>query len=341
MTVELGLVGTGIIANFHIAAVQTTPARIAVVCDVDAARGRALAAQLDARFEPDYARLLADRTIQAVLLATPNDTHFALAQAAIAAGKDVFCEKPMTTRPEESAELVRAVRGHPEIIFQVGYMKRFNPGFRLVKELLPQLGDILSAHIRVVGGSRRVRGTTWHADPLRSGGGILYHSGSHLLDVTRMLFGDPVLVDARITADPADPRRDLSTLTLLDLQAGLPVYFSTVSTYIPKVGHTQQGWEETVEVIGSQGRVLLSSPNWQGTLPCIVTVQLEEEQQTRIIYPPEDSQWALEFQAFVASLESRQQLHPDVVDGYKVDEILAAICASAADRRPTPVRWRI
>ncbi len=329
---------------FIFAALQGSDGRIATVCDVIEPAGRALANELGARYEPDYAKLLADPDIQAVLLATPNHTHFDLAKAAIEAGKDVFCEKPMTTNPQDSAELVRLVREHPQQIFQVGYMKRYNPAFRMVKEFLPQLGDLMAAHIRVIVGSRprqAVAAASWHGDPAKAGGGILFHSGSHLMDVTRMLFGDPVRVDSRIIADPAEPRRELSTMTLLEVEDGPPVYFSTLYTSIPKVGHTQQGWEETVEIIGSEGRVFLSSPNWEGTFPCIVTVQIGEESQTRTIYPPEDSQWALEFRAFVDSLQTRRQLHPDVVDGYKVDETLAAIVESAAERAPVTLHWRI
>ncbi len=344
MTSDLALIGTGIIARFHVDALQGSEGKIVTVCDTDPAAGHALAGRIGAAYAQEYAAVLGDPDVQAIVIATPNDTHYELAKAAIEAGKDVFCEKPMTTSPQESAELVQAMRQRPQQIFQVGYMKRYNPGFRLVKEMLPKLGDLLSAHIRVIVGSRDPKPrppATWHADPVRSGGGVLYHSGSHLMDVTRMLFGDPVSVDARIIPDPHQPRRDLSTMALLDMQAGFPAYFSTILTSIPKIGHSQQGWNETVEVVGTQGRIVLSSPNWEGTLPCIVTVQLGEESQTRTIYPPTDSQWALEFRAFVESLQTRQQQHPDVVDGYKVDEVLATIVESAAQKCPLPIRWRI
>lgn len=70
-------------------------------------------------------------------------------------------------------------------------------------------------------------------------------------------------------------------------------------------------------------------------------MQLGEESQTRTIYPPTDSQWMLEFRAFVESLQTRQQQQPDVVDGYKVDEVLASIVQSAAQQCPVQIRWRI
>ncbi len=344
MTVSLALIGSGLIARFHVAALAGSDGKIITVCDVNADAGRALAAEIGAAYAADYDTVLADPTIQAVLIATPNHTHYALAKAAIEAGKDVFCEKPMTTNPVHSAELVQLMATRPRQIFQTGYMKRYNPGFRLVQETLPRLGDLLSAHIRVIVGARpRPPGqpTTWHADPTLSGGGVLYHSGSHLMDVTRLFFGDPVRVDVRKIPDPANPGRERSVMTLLDMTAGPPVYFSTVLTQIPQVGHAQQGWEETVEIIGTLGRISLSSPNWQGTLPTVVTLQMGDEGQSRTIYPPDESQWALEFRAFVESVQTRQQARPDVIDGYKVDEILATIVESAAEEAPVPLRWRV
>lgn len=344
MTTNLALVGTGIIAQFHVDAIQTTDATLHTICDIDPDAGSALASRVGAQYEQDFAKVLANPDIQAVVLATPNHTHYALARDAVEAGKDVFCEKPMTISPAESADLVHRVQARPEQIFQVGYMKRYNPGFRLVKETLPRLGDLLSAHIRVLVGSRpqgTAKSTTWHGDPTKSGGGILYHSGSHLMDVTRFLFGDPRRVDSRLVSDPKTPGRELSTMTLLDVENGPSVYFSTLKTEIPKVGHTQQGWEETVEIVGTKGRISLSSPNWEGTLPCIVTIQMGEDDQVRTIFPPDDSQWALEFQAFVQSLQTHEQQHPDVVDGYKVDEVLASIVESAAEGSPVPIQWRI
>ena len=344
MITNLALVGTGIIAQFHVDALQTTDATLHTICDIDEAAGSALAQRVGAQYEPEYKAVLADPNIQAVVLATPNHTHYALARDAVEAGKDVFCEKPMTISPEQSADLVRRVLSRPDQIFQVGYMKRYNPGFRLVKETLPRLGELLSAHIRVLVGSRpstAAKSTTWHGDPAKSGGGILYHSGSHLMDVTRFLFGDPTRVTSRLIADPNTPGRELSTMTLIDVEQGPPVYFSTVKTEIPKVGHAQQGWEETVEIIGTKGRVALSSPNWEGTLPCIVTLQMGEDDQVRTIFPADESQWALEFQAFVESLKTREQQHPDVVDGYKVDEVLACIVESAAEGAPVPIEWQV
>jgi len=341
MAVNVGIIGCGLIAEFHVGALRKTNATIAAVSDLDEERGRKMAAETEAAYIRDYHQLLADPEVPAVIIATPNHTHYRIAVDALEAGKDILCEKPMTTRPKDAADLVTRVWERPEQIFQVGYMKRYNNGFRLVKDLLPQIGDVLSAHIRVMATVKDVTGNYWHQQPDKSGGGILVHSGSHLLDITRMLFGDPVQVDSRVRYAAAAEGFDLVTLTLMDMGNDLSIYFSTLAVPIAKIGHTQQGWEETIEIIGTQGRIFLSSPNWYGTLPCVVKLQLDEEDQVRTIYPDLVSQWEMEMKAFLESVETRVQKHPDVVDGYKVDEIMGHIYESGRRRTPVAIEWRI
>lgn len=299
-----------------------------------------MAAETGAAYIRDYHQLLADSEVPVVIIATPNHTHYRIAVDALEAGKDILCEKPMTTRSEDAADLVAKVREHPEQIFQVGYMKRYNNGFRMVKDLLPQIGDVFSAHIRVMATVRDVTADHWYQQSDKSGGGILVHSGSHLLDVTRMLFGDPVMVDSRVRYAPTVEGFDVATLTLMDMESGLTIYFSALAVPIGKIGHTQQGWEETIEIIGSKGRIFLSSPNWEGTMPCILELQLDEENQVRTIYPDPLSQWETEIKAFLDGVETRVQRHPDVMDGYKVDEIIGHIRESGRRRAPVAIEWR-
>lgn len=340
MTANLGIVGSGQIARFHVDAIKKTDARIVAIADVNETPGRELAARTGADYVDDHRRLLDDPRVQVVFVATPNHTHYQIALDALEAGKDVFCEKPMTTSPEHSADLVAKVRQRPNQIFQVGYMKRCNAGFRLLKDLLAQIGEVATAHVRVLVESRNRTSDSWYRQPDKSGGGLLTHSGSHLLDVTRWLFGDPIAVDSRVRYAPDVEGLDWLSLTLMDMADGPSIYFSTVGVPISRVGHSQQGWEETVEVIGTRGRIQLSSPNWQGTLPCVVKVQLDEEKQVRTIYPDPVSQWETQMLAFLESVRTRRQGQPDVVDGYKVDEVIGCIYESGAKRAPVAIRWK-
>ena len=340
MPLSLGIIGAGQIARFHVDAIMASGGGVAAITDPDEVSGQRLAARAGARYVADARQLLADPHIQAVVVATPNASHFALALAALEAGKDVLCEKPMTTSADESLQLVHAVRARPGQIFQIGYMKRFNPGFRLLGELLPEIGAPIAAAVRVLAARGPAPTETWYGQPAESGGGILTHSGSHLIDVIRFLLGEPARVDARVLDTPGIPGLDQSTQALIDLENGLAVQFAAISTPATILGHTGEGWQETVEVIGETGRLRLSSPNWQGTAPCLIALQQVGQLETRTFRPPPGSQWEAETRAFLDAVETRRPPAPDVIDGYRVDEVLAALYASGQRRAPVDIAWR-
>lgn len=338
MPVRLGLIGAGQIAQLHAEAITANGAMLVAVADPDETRGRALAGRIGAAYRTDAQELLRDPGIQAVIIATPNNSHYGLARAALDAGKDILCEKPMTTSAEDSARLVQAVRARDDVVFQVGYMKRFHPGFLLLREWLALIGEPLAAEMRVLAERRPTSTTTWYRQPQHSGGGILVHSGSHLIDVMRFLLGEPARADARVQFAPDVPDLDQSTQALIDLKSGLTVQFAAISTPAPFLGHTGEGWEETIEVIGSEGRVRLSSPNWQATAPCAVTLQRHDDGEARTRFPTNDNPWHAEMRAFLHAVRTRGPAVPGVIDGYRVDATLAAIYESARQRSPVEVR---
>src|SRR5690554_7363441 len=104
-TVRVGIIGTGRISDLHAIEYLANPhARIVALCDNDiaTARGRALAWGVgDARITDDYRSVLADPDVDLVEILLPHHLHLEVALAAIAAGKAVSLQKPMTLRSEE------------------------------------------------------------------------------------------------------------------------------------------------------------------------------------------------------------------------------------------------
>ena len=138
---------------------------------------------------------------------------------------------------------------------------------------------------------------SWYRQPAQSGGGILTHSGSHLIDVIRFLLGEPMRVDARVRYAP-----DIAGLDRVDAGADRSgarapgAVRGRLHARATVLGHTGEGWEETVEVIGEAGRVRLSSPNWQATAPCLITLQRGGEREARTLLPGAGSPWEAEMQ---------------------------------------------
>ncbi len=163
----LGLIGMGKMMGGHLGAFLGHPdVQIVALCDVEAKRlekRKAEANEAYARRENltayngietyhDFRDLLARDDIDAVVIATPDHWHALVAIAAAEAGKDIYCEKPLTHNIEEAQALVKAVRRHGRV-FQTGSQQRSEKGFRMACELVRngRIGKVHTVHVNVGG----------------------------------------------------------------------------------------------------------------------------------------------------------------------------------------------
>ncbi|WP_029275127.1 Gfo/Idh/MocA family protein [Pedobacter borealis] len=90
----------------------------------------------DAKAIKDYHKVLDDKTIDAVFIATPLSEHFRIAKDAVLAGKHVYVEKTMTYNIAQALELKKLVKQYPNQVFQVGYQYRYSPLYFKVKDMV-------------------------------------------------------------------------------------------------------------------------------------------------------------------------------------------------------------
>jgi predicted dehydrogenase len=130
--VRVGFIGVGNQGGNNLRALMKNAV---AVCDVDQKRVQAAKAKVEqANGRPcaafgDYRKLLEDKSIDAVLITTPDHWHTLTSIHACEAGKDIYCEKPMTLFIAEGQALVQAVR-HYKRVFQTGSQQRSDPKFR-------------------------------------------------------------------------------------------------------------------------------------------------------------------------------------------------------------------
>ena len=119
------------------------------LCDLDerAPRERSRSRFPNARATTDLDDLLADDELDAVVIATPVPTHYALAKRALEAGKHVFVEKPPAMRAAEIDELV-AIAAERDLVLMPGHLLLYHPGVLKLKELVDagELGDVLCVY---------------------------------------------------------------------------------------------------------------------------------------------------------------------------------------------------
>jgi predicted dehydrogenase len=145
MTVRLAQVGLGYWGpNLARNLALVEGGELAMLCDADKGRLERMARQLPGpRLVTDFADVLADDTIDAVVIATPVDTHFTLAKAALEAGKHILVEKPLATTSADCEALI-ALADERDLRLMVGHVFVYNPAVRRVKELIDsgELGEV-------------------------------------------------------------------------------------------------------------------------------------------------------------------------------------------------------
>ena len=338
--VKLGFLGAGIISECHYYAVEKLKnIQIAAIASIDADDEKT-AKKYKAKFYKDYKKLLnKEKKLDGIVIALPNFMHCEAAEYAINAGhKNILCEKPLARNPEEAGRVVKLVR-EKDVLFQTAYMKRFNPGFRLMKESLPQIGEIEFVTAGIFSGGsdpetvrrnsgQKPKGGTWHNDPELSGGGFLAHSGSHHIDLLRYLFGDIKSVECKLRFIYG-VNDDYFVNGKLHTNDGVEITMRLGRVDVGSMGPGweplhKQAWNEFVEVIGTKGYLRVDNPNWRGwdVMKFTRWISGMAGPETRQLDCAE--QWVNEFAAFSESCETGKlaEQATTVVDGYRTDRIL-------------------
>jgi predicted dehydrogenase len=200
----VALAGCGRFGDFCLSAVADLPQLLPVgVSDTDRARALATAGRHGIAAHSDYAALLGDDRVDVVIIATPPADHAPMALAAIAAGKHVFCEKPLATSLPEATAVVQAARAH-RVRLSVDYVLRWNPLYRLLRRLptlstpggAPMLGRLRHFAFHNLARDDHLPPDHWFWDPEASGGIFVEH-GVHFFDAAAWLLGShPLEVQA-------------------------------------------------------------------------------------------------------------------------------------------------
>lgn len=188
--VKIGIIGCGGIANQkHFPALKANSDlnEIVAFCDTKIERAEKAAKEFGvpgAQVTADYRELLANPEVEVVHVCTPNVAHSAITIDAFGAGKNVYCEKPMSHSPAEAEKMVEAWKQSGKK-FTVGYQNRFRPEVQNLHAACEKgdLGEIYYGKAHAV---RRRGVPTWGVfmDKAQQGGGPLIDIGTHALDIT-------------------------------------------------------------------------------------------------------------------------------------------------------------
>lgn len=147
---RIAVLGLGLMGSFHVELLSKAikGATVAVVNDFVGEKATDMANRLGARVVADPIDAINDPEVDAVLLATPGNTHFEQVSACLDRGIPVLCEKPLTTDVDTGYRLVQREAELGKSLIQVGFMRRFDPEYMALQHLITSggLGNILQLH---------------------------------------------------------------------------------------------------------------------------------------------------------------------------------------------------
>jgi myo-inositol 2-dehydrogenase / D-chiro-inositol 1-dehydrogenase len=151
MTLRIGIIGAGIMGADHarIFAEEVPGTSLQVICDADQARAKLAADANGAKsVTSDPLAVISDASVDAVVIAAPDQFHAPLTLACIAAGKPVLCEKPLSQDSKECLAVLAAEEKSGKRLVQIGFMRRFDPSYTEIKSMLVRgdLGKALMFH---------------------------------------------------------------------------------------------------------------------------------------------------------------------------------------------------
>lgn len=260
---NIGILGCGPISQAaHLeSAVKARNVNLYAICDVaDDLRGRMSATFAPQKSYDNYETMLADPTLDAVVIATSDSFHVAAATMALQAGKHVLCEKPLGVSVEEVEELKASVVSSGKIL-QVGHMKRYDAGLQSAKAFIDgEMGEMLALKAWYCDSTHRYAMTdavqpsiikSVHAKkPSKNPKAdleqyyMLAH-GCHLLDVARYFGGEIVEVEARLRQ-----------------RFGAYCWFIDIAFANGTIGHldltvtVRMDWHEGFQIYGENGSII-------------------------------------------------------------------------------------
>jgi inositol 2-dehydrogenase len=193
---NVGLIGLGRLGRVYARDLSSRIActRLVAVTDLSQAAVDHVVRELDVPLGSTNPQdVIDDPSVDAVVIVTPTDTHGAVTRAAAAAGKAIFCEKPLAISLAEALDMKRVVE-QSGVFFQLGFMRRFDRGYEAAKARL-QEGAIGDAVVFKSTSRDPYPPSVEYANP-KTSGGLILDMGIHDFDLARWFMGEVTSVQA-------------------------------------------------------------------------------------------------------------------------------------------------
>jgi predicted dehydrogenase len=357
--VRIGIVGTSWWTDMMFApAVRSHPqAELAAVCGRNRARAEEMAAKYGiAQVFTDYREMMAQGGLDAVIVATPDDTHYDISMAALDAGLHVLCEKPVAMTAQQAREMYEKAEA-AGVKNMVLFTYRWIPTFRYARDLIEQgaIGRCYHAELHYLSSYARGDNYMWRFDQARANG-VLGDLGSHFIDMARWLVGDIARVSARLDVfvkrrgpdgGPIDPANDSAQLLVEFANGAQGVIGASAVAHM-----ADRGTQQHIRLVGEAGTLEIVQ-NYGGPEPwaTIQAARASDEAFQTLTVPDEywgevsrDDPWEVfskqpaGARQFVDAILQDKPVSPNFYDGYKAQQVIEAALESNRTGRAVVIK---
>jgi myo-inositol 2-dehydrogenase/D-chiro-inositol 1-dehydrogenase len=324
---RIGLIGLGRIGALHAATLAETDGIELVVTDADPAAIERIVAKYGAEWAVSPAALF-EMDLAGVVIATATDAHPQLILAAVEAGLPVFCEKPVARGTAEAAEVLRHCAGAK---VQIGYNRRFDPGFRAARDAVRR-GELGRLHT--------VRTMTMDPAPppagyLAASGGIFRDCSVHDFDIVRFVTGREVAeVYATGSARGAEMFRaagDVSTA------AAILTLDDDTLVLVSGTRYNARGYDVRLELHGTADSIAAGLDDGLPLRSAEPGVTFPAGPPHRFFMDRFAAAYRLELIAFTELVAGRRESPCTVADAVEAGWIAEACTRSLHEHRPVPM----
>jgi predicted dehydrogenase len=351
--VRVGIIGTSWWTEMmYLPSFRTHPgAEVVAICGRNRGRGEELAKVngIGSVFT-DYRELISAPSLDAVVIATPDDLHYVMTMDALDAGLHVLCEKPLANNAEHAKQMHERAEA-AKVKHMVLFTWRWQPHWQYVKRLVDEgyIGRCYQARCAFDGGQGRTEAYSWRGDAARCNG-IVGDLGSHMIDFVRWFLGDIRRVSAHLPAlidrsgqksPPSMPATDAALVTM-ELEGGVQVLVQAsavahVGNQVVRIAVQLYGEDGSIEVehvfLGKDAGVTLRG----------IRRQQDEFQNLELptdlvrgLNPAELMDPYLKRSAgprlFIDAISRDEPATPDFYDALKVQEVVDAALKSHHER---------
>lgn len=302
MTVRVGVVGAGIMGADHVRILATLVpgAQLTWVCDVNIDRARSVAQSYGvpgATCNP--IDVISDAATDAVLIASPDETHAPLTLECLLRGKHVLCEKPLSQKSGECLEVVAAESKRGKRLVQIGFMRRFDPAYVEMKSILDSgsIGAVVMMH----NFHRNVSAPSNFTGPM-----AVTSSAPHDFDVARNLLRTEF--NSIMVYQPKPNGVRAASMPIMIVMRTTAGQIVTVDVN----NDAQYGYDVRAELVGDEGSIWLKSP---------AATELNVKRASRNGYPADwrprfADAYRLQNISWIASIQSGQPCGASSWDGF-------------------------